>query len=106
MQGQLSRSGGVGDGQPDLDRGRAAVAPRPGSSALLASSVYATVSAPPTGKPFEITVIDIVQFADGHAVEHWGGRTRPLLAPEAARSPALAEERLGRHAEVGLFTNP
>ena len=27
---------------------------------------------PPTGKPFEITGIDIVKFQDGRAVEHWG----------------------------------
>lgn len=27
---------------------------------------------PPTNKAFEITVIDIVRFQDGKAVEHWG----------------------------------
>lgn len=26
----------------------------------------------PTGKPFAITVIDIIRFADGQAIEHWG----------------------------------
>ena len=27
---------------------------------------------PATGRPFDITVIDIVRFADGKIVEHWG----------------------------------
>jgi predicted ester cyclase len=27
---------------------------------------------PPTGKPVEIDVIDIVRFEDGKVVEHWG----------------------------------
>ena len=27
---------------------------------------------PPTGRPFDITVIDIVRIADGRMVEHWG----------------------------------
>lgn len=27
---------------------------------------------PPTGRPFDITVIDIIRVADGRMVEHWG----------------------------------
>jgi predicted ester cyclase len=27
---------------------------------------------PPTGRPFEITVFDIVRIEDGRVVEHWG----------------------------------
>jgi predicted ester cyclase len=27
---------------------------------------------PPTGRAFDITVVDIVRFADGKIVEHWG----------------------------------
>lgn len=27
---------------------------------------------PPTGKSFEITVIDIARYANGRMVEHWG----------------------------------
>lgn len=26
----------------------------------------------PTGKPFDITIIDIARFRDGKLVEHWG----------------------------------
>jgi predicted ester cyclase len=31
---------------------------------------------PPTGKRMEITVIDILRFADGRIVEHWGSPDR------------------------------
>lgn len=27
---------------------------------------------PPNGKPFEITIFDVVRFEDGKMVEHWG----------------------------------
>ncbi len=27
---------------------------------------------PPTGRPFEITVFDVVRFRDGLIVDHWG----------------------------------
>ena len=27
---------------------------------------------PPTGRPFEVTVIDVCRFQDGRIVEHWG----------------------------------
>jgi predicted ester cyclase len=27
---------------------------------------------PPTGLPFEITVFDVLRFADGRLIEHWG----------------------------------
>ena len=30
------------------------------------------MGAPPTGKPFEITVIDVCRYKDGKIVEHWG----------------------------------
>jgi len=31
---------------------------------------------PPNGKPFEITVMDVVRFKDGKIVEHWGSPDR------------------------------
>jgi predicted ester cyclase len=51
---------------------------------------------PPTGKPMEITVIDVCRFADGMMVEHWGVPDRfaqmeqlgLLPQPAAAGTPA------------------
>jgi len=44
---------------------------------------------PPTGRPFDITVIDIVRFADGKIVEHWG-----------------VPDQLGMLLQLGLFGRP
>ena len=44
---------------------------------------------PPTGRSFEITVIDICRFADGKIVEHWG-----------------VPDQLGMLLQLGLFGRP
>ncbi len=51
---------------------------------------------PPTGKPVEVDVIDILRFEDGRAVEHWGvadqlGLLQQLGAGPGARPGAVAE---------------
>lgn len=44
---------------------------------------------PATGRPLDITVIDIVRFADGKIVEHWG-----------------VPDQLGMLIQLGLFGGP
>ena len=44
---------------------------------------------PATGRPFDITVIDIVRFVDGKIVEHWG-----------------VPDQLGMLLQLGLFGRP
>lgn len=44
---------------------------------------------PPTGKRFEIAVIDVLRFADGKLVEHWG-----------------VPDQLGLLLQLGLFGRP
>lgn len=44
---------------------------------------------PATGRPFDITVIDIIRFADGKIVEHWG-----------------VPDQLGMLIQLGLFGRP
>ena len=55
-------------------------------SGLNTGSVFGR---PPTGRRFEITVIDIVRFADGRIVEHWG-----------------VPDQLGMLMQLGLFGRP
>jgi predicted ester cyclase len=47
------------------------------------------IGRPPTGKTFEITVIDIARYADGKMVDHWG-----------------VPDRLGLLVQLGLFSAP
>ena len=42
---------------------------------------------PPTGRAFAITVIDIIRFADGRAVEHWGVPDRFALLEQLGHLP-------------------
>lgn len=42
---------------------------------------------PPTGKKFEITVIDIMRFKDGKLVEHWGVPDRLALMEQLGMKP-------------------
>ncbi len=42
---------------------------------------------PPTGRPFAITVIDIIRFAGGQAVEHWGVPDRFALLEQLGHLP-------------------
>ena len=42
---------------------------------------------PPTGKKFEITVIDILRFKDGRLVEHWGVPDRLALLEQLGMKP-------------------
>ena len=42
---------------------------------------------PPTGKKFEITVIDIMKFKDGELVEHWGVPDRLGLMEQLGMKP-------------------
>ena len=42
---------------------------------------------PPTGKKFEITVIDIMRFKDGKLVEHWGVPDRLGLMEQLGMKP-------------------
>jgi len=42
---------------------------------------------PQTGKRFEITVIDIMRFADGKLVEHWGVADRLSLMEQLGMKP-------------------
>ena len=44
---------------------------------------------PPTGRPIDITVIDIVRVVDGRIVEHWG-----------------VPDQLGMLVQLGLFGRP
>jgi predicted ester cyclase len=44
---------------------------------------------PATGRPFDITVIDIMRFADGKIVEHWG-----------------VPDQMGMLIQLGLFGRP
>jgi len=42
---------------------------------------------PPTGKKFEITVIDIMHFKDGKLIEHWGVPDRLGLMEQLGMKP-------------------
>lgn len=42
---------------------------------------------PPTGKRFEITVIDIGRFKDGKLIEHWGVPDRLALMEQLGMKP-------------------
>jgi len=42
---------------------------------------------PPTGKTFEITVIDIMRFKDGKLIEHWGVPDRLALLEQLGMKP-------------------
>jgi predicted ester cyclase len=42
---------------------------------------------PPTGKKFEITVIDIMRFKDGQLIEHWGVPDRLALMEQLGMKP-------------------
>jgi predicted ester cyclase len=42
---------------------------------------------PPTGKKFEITVIDIMRFKDGKLIEHWGVPDRLALMEQLGMKP-------------------
>jgi len=42
---------------------------------------------PPTGKKFEITVIDIMRFRDGKLIEHWGVPDRMALMEQLGMKP-------------------
>lgn len=42
---------------------------------------------PPTGKQFEITVIDIMRFRDGKLIEHWGVPDRLALMEQLGMKP-------------------
>lgn len=42
---------------------------------------------PPTGKTFEITVIDIMRFENGKLVEHWGVPDRLALMEQLGMKP-------------------
>ncbi|NJD78630.1 MAG: ester cyclase [Candidatus Methanoperedens sp.] len=42
---------------------------------------------PPTGKKFEITVIDIMRFKDGKLIEHWGVADRLALMEQLGMKP-------------------
>jgi predicted ester cyclase len=43
---------------------------------------------PPTGKPFEITVIDVCRFENGKIVEHWGVPDRFALLHQLGLLPS------------------
>ncbi|WP_163708171.1 ester cyclase [Mangrovibacterium lignilyticum] len=45
---------------------------------------------PPSGKTFEITVIDIMKFRDGKLVEHWGVPDRLGLMEQLGMKPPPA----------------
>lgn len=42
---------------------------------------------PPTGKSFEITVIDIMRFKEGKLIEHWGVPDRLALMEQLGMKP-------------------
>ena len=42
---------------------------------------------PPTGKTFEITVIDIMRFKEGKLIEHWGVPDRLALMEQLGMKP-------------------
>ncbi len=42
---------------------------------------------PPTGRKFEITVIDIMRFKEGQLVEHWGVPDRLALMEQLGMKP-------------------
>jgi predicted ester cyclase len=43
---------------------------------------------PPSGRPYEIDVIDIARFANGKIVEHWGVPDRFALLAQLGAIPA------------------
>ncbi|HEY7294367.1 MAG TPA: ester cyclase [Dehalococcoidia bacterium] len=43
---------------------------------------------PPTGRPYEIDVVDVARFADGKVVEHWGVPDRFALLAQLGAIPA------------------
>ncbi len=43
---------------------------------------------PPSGKPVQVDVIDILRFADGQAVEHWGIADQVGLMVQVGALPA------------------
>ena len=45
---------------------------------------------PPTGRRFEITVVDIMHFRDGKIIEHWGVADRFALMQQLTAQPAEA----------------
>jgi predicted ester cyclase len=44
---------------------------------------------PPTGRPFELTVIDVARIRDGRIVEHWGVPDRFALLAQTGRLERL-----------------
>lgn len=46
---------------------------------------------PPSGKPFEIAVIDVIRVSDGRIAEHWGVPDRFALLAQAGLLPRPAE---------------
>ena len=46
---------------------------------------------PPSGRPFEITVIDVVRVVDGRVVEHWGVPDRFALLAQSGVLGRLKE---------------
>lgn len=62
---------------------------------------------PPSGRPVDLTVIDVARVVDGRIVEHWGvpdrfamlaqtGRPRPPCRPDSRRAEALRPSITGR----------
>jgi hypothetical protein len=49
---------------------------------------------PPSGRPFELTVIDVVRIADGRVAEHWGVPDRFALLVQAGALERLAGTRI------------
>ena len=53
------------------------------------TDTHGQLGRPPTGKGFEITVIDVARYTNGQMVEHWG-----------------VPDRLGLLLQLGLFGSP
>ena len=48
---------------------------------------------PPTGRSFDIDLIDIVRFRDGKIAEHWGVADRLGLLQQIGALPEPTQER-------------
>jgi predicted ester cyclase len=48
---------------------------------------------PPNGKPFKVTVFDVVRFKDGKIVEHWGSPDRFAMLAQLGLLPQPQPDR-------------
>jgi steroid delta-isomerase-like uncharacterized protein len=60
---------------------------------LRGTNQGAFMGIPPTGKPMTVTAIDVVRFADGKIVEHWGQMDSLGLMQQLGAVPTPGQAR-------------